>query len=78
MPGKLFDPSTHYAIHEQPPLADTEYVKRRCLNVRYAALSESQKLDIYLPDEGSGPFPVIVAIHGGAFMGCDKADVQVL
>lgn len=78
MSGKLFDPLTHYAIHEQPPLADTEHVKRRCLDVRYADLSESQKLDIYLPDEGSGLFPVIVAIHGGAFMGCDKGDVQVL
>ena len=78
MPGKLFDPNMHYAVHEQLPLADTEHVKRRCLDVRYADLSESQKLDIYLPDDGSGPFPVIVAIHGGAFMGCDKADVQVL
>lgn len=28
--------------------------------------------------KGAVPFPVIVAIHGGAFMGCDKADVQVL
>ena len=31
MPGKLFDPNMHYAVHEQPPLADTEHVKRRCL-----------------------------------------------
>jgi len=33
---------------------------------------------VYLPDEGDGPFPVIVSIHGGAFMGGDKADMQVL
>lgn len=78
MTNSLFNPNTHYAIHHLPPPADTEHVKRRCLDVRYANLSESQKLDIYLPDEGSGPFPVIVAIHGGAFMGCDKADAQVL
>ena len=44
----------------------------------YAGLSPAQRLDIYLPDEGDGPFPVIVSIHGGAFMGCDKADLQVL
>ena len=31
-----------------------------------------------LPDEGGGPFPIILSIHGGAFMGCDKADMQVL
>src|SRR5512137_108243 len=69
---------SHYGITEQPPAADTSFVKRRFLDIAYAGLSPSQKLDIYLPDEGSGPFPVIVALHGGAFMGGDKADMQVL
>jgi len=71
-------PPPHYAIVDQPPAADTSFVKRRFLDVAYADRSPAQKLDIYLPDEGNGPFPVIVAIHGGAFMGCDKADLQVL
>ena len=35
------------------------------------------KLDIYVPNSGSGPFPVIVAIHGGAFLMGDKADGQL-
>ena len=26
-----------------------------------------QKLDVYLPQEGDGPFPTILAIHGGCF-----------
>lgn len=69
---------THYAIQFAPPPADTSHVKRKFLDVSYASLSPSQKLDIYLPDEGEGPFPVIMAFHGGAFMGCDKADLQVL
>jgi acetyl esterase/lipase len=71
-------PHPHYAISEQPPAADTSFVKRKQLDIPYANLSPSQKLDIYLPDESDGPIPVIVAIHGGAFMGCDKADMQVL
>jgi acetyl esterase/lipase len=71
-------PSKHYAIQEEPLLANTDHVKRRFLDIPYAHLSQAQKLDIYLPDEGDGPFPVIVSIHGGAFMGCDKADLQVL
>lgn len=71
-------PPSHYGIAEQPPAADTSFVKRRFLDIAYADLLPSQKLDIYLPNEGSGPFPVIIAIHGGAFMGCDKADMQVL
>jgi acetyl esterase/lipase len=71
-------PPPHYAIQDAPLPADTGHIKRRFLDIPYAQLSPAQKLDIYLPDEGEGPFPVIVAIHGGAFMGCDKADLQVL
>lgn len=51
---------------------------RRATDLPYAMLSTAQKLDIYLPEEGAGPFPVIVSIHGGAFMFGDKADEQVL
>ena len=68
----------HYAIQGSPPPADTSFVKRKFLDLPYAKLSNSQKLDIYLPDHGDGPFPVIVSIHGGAFMGCDKGDLQLL
>jgi acetyl esterase/lipase len=78
IPHQRFDARIHYAIQETHPDADTSHVKRKYLDIPYAALSPSQKLDVYLPDEGNGPFPVIVSIHGGAFMGCDKADVQVL
>jgi acetyl esterase/lipase len=60
------------------PIADTAHIQRKTLDMPYAHLSPAQKLDIYLPDEGTGPFPVILSIHGGAFMGCDKADFQVL
>lgn len=71
-------PAPHYAIQETPSPADTSHIHRKFLDLAYAALSPAQKLDIYLPEEGDGPFPVILAIHGGAFMGCDKADMQVL
>ncbi|NWJ50424.1 MAG: alpha/beta hydrolase [Bacteroidetes bacterium] len=40
-------------------------------DVAYATKSATQKLDIYLP-LGEGPFPVVVIIHGGAFMFGDK------
>lgn len=76
--SRRFDPNTHYAIQEQHPDADTSHVKRKYLDIPNATLSPLQKLDVYLPDEGNGPFPVIVSIHGGAFMGCDKADEQIL
>ncbi|MCC8137605.1 MAG: alpha/beta hydrolase [Clostridiales bacterium] len=40
-------------------------------NVAYADDSDSQVLDIYLP-EGEGTFPVIVVVHGGGFMFGDQ------
>ena len=61
----------------QPPAANTGNIKRKWLNISYATISPAQKLDIYLPEEGNGPFPVIISIHGGAFMFGDKADEQV-
>jgi acetyl esterase/lipase len=59
------------------PKAKAESIKNKFLDIPYADKSASEKLDIYLPNEGSGPFPVIVFSHGGAFMFGDKADGQV-
>ncbi|GHT57199.1 alpha/beta hydrolase [Spirochaetia bacterium] len=56
---------------------DNSWVTRKYLDVAYARESNAQKLDLYLPETGGGPFPTIVFIHGGAFMMCDKADNQV-
>jgi acetyl esterase/lipase len=63
--------------YSQPGKVNTANIKRKWLDVEYAAKSQSQKLDIYLPDEGDGPFPVILSIHGGAFKSGDKGDGQV-
>ena len=70
-------PGKHYAIQNEPPPVNTDHIRKKFLNIPYAGLSNSQKLDIYLPDQGKGLFPVIIWIHGGAFMGGDKADLQV-
>ena len=40
----------------------------------YATLSDAQKLDLYLPTTGSGPFALVIMVHGGGFMFGDKAD----
>jgi acetyl esterase/lipase len=59
---------------EPPPPMDTSHIERKWLDVPFADQSPAQKLDIYLPDKGEGPFPVIVTIHGGAWMFGDKGD----
>jgi len=75
---KRFDPDTHYAIQQLYPPVNLGHVRRKFIDLPYASRSPAQKLDIYLPEEGKDPFPVILSIHGGAFMGCDKSDGQVL
>ncbi|MEI8200164.1 MAG: alpha/beta hydrolase [Eubacteriales bacterium] len=51
---------------------DTSSITQKWLDVAYASVSDAEKMDIYLPNDGTGPFPVIIAIHGGAFMSGDK------
>lgn len=58
--------------------ADTSSITRKWTNLAYAQKSQAEKLDIYLPEIGDGPFPVIVSIHGGAFKMGDKADGQII
>jgi acetyl esterase/lipase len=57
---------------------DPSPFRRKWLDVPYATQSARQRLDIYLPDEGKGPFPVIVAIHGGAWALGSKRDMQIV
>lgn len=63
-----FDPANFV-----PPMADISWVKRKYLDVSYGD-SKAQAIDIYLPEEGDGPFPAVVHIHGGGFEMGDKRD----
>lgn len=49
----------------------------RSKDIPYAAISPAQRLDLHLPAGAAKPYPVIVQIHGGAFAGGDKADMQL-
>jgi len=69
-------------IEDEPwiplPPADVSHIIRKWQDLPYANLSPAQKLDIFLPDEGEGPFPVILYIHGGGFGLGDKGDIPIL
>lgn len=56
---------------------NTDQIQRKWLDIAYATTSQAQNLDVYLPDNGNGPFPVILSIHGGAFKFGDKGDNQL-
>lgn len=60
------------------PLVDVSHIQRKWLDMAYASRSPAQKLDIYLPPQGEGPYPVILDIHGGEFAHGDKRDMKVL
>ncbi len=51
-------------------------MEKEYFDIFYDTQSDSQKLDLYLPETGSGPFPLVVFIHGGGWFGGDKADGQ--
>jgi acetyl esterase/lipase len=42
-------------------------------NVAYASTSSSQVLDIWVPDGATGPVPLVIFVHGGAFVAGDKS-----
>ena len=46
---------------------DPETVKNKALNIQYGALPE-QQLDLYYPNEGEGPFPLVFYVHGGGWI----------
>ena len=59
------------------PVAGVDFLETKAIpqykDLSYAQASPSQTLDLYLP-AGNGPFPVVLMVHGGAFMFGDKAD----
>lgn len=57
-----------------PKMADISHIRRKVLDVAYDTASPAQKLDLYFPETGDGPFPLVLHIHGGGFGMGDKRD----
>lgn len=43
----------------------------------YAKQSPAQKLDLFLPETGAKPYPLVIYIHEGAFAFGDKRDIRI-
>lgn len=57
---------------------DTSFITNKETDIAYGSISDTQKLDIYYPNEASSePYPVVIAIHGGAFMMGNKTGGDV-
>ncbi len=51
-------------------------VRRKFLDCPYGE-DPRQAVDIYLPNEGQGPFPVVFFLHGGGWTGGSRSDAQM-
>lgn len=59
---------------ESTPQRDPSSILDRLVadDVAYAPTSDLQRLDIYIPETGTPPYPVVVIIHGGGWTMGDK------
>lgn len=61
-----------WKVQGAEPRVDITQFTRTITDVPYAEQSQAQVLDIIYPDKGSGPYRVIVGIHGGGWKSGDK------
>ena len=52
-------------------------IERKYLDVPYCGESPFQILDLYYPNEGKKPYPVIVHLHGGAFANGNQRETHL-
>ena len=55
---------------------DTSGIENKRLDISYGK-DEANKLDIYYPQQGNGPWPAIVFFHGGGFIKGNKGRYQL-
>ena len=62
---------------ETSTVLETPTLHRKFFDIQYATCTEDELMDIYLPEEGDGPFPVIVDIHGGGWYYGVKSSLKI-
>ena len=61
------------------PIVDPVGISRKRLDLSYTPDNPHpmRRLDLFLPEEGDGPFPLLIYMHGGGFVGGLKNDSHV-
>lgn len=55
---------------------DVSAIQNKCLDISYGD-AERNRFDLYFPENGTGPFPLILFFNGGAFFKGDKRRYQL-
>ena len=58
------------------PKMDHAKYQNKILDIPYGGRTQKEKLDIYYPETGDGPFPVFVEVHGGGWYFGQKNSVE--
>ena len=53
------------------------YIKNQYTGIRYAEKTPYELLDLFLPDSGDGPFPLVIDVHGGGFYYGSRSSVRM-
>ena len=70
------------AFLKGPAVAPANYEKLQSTvsvtkDLTYPSRFKDNRADIYTPKKGAAPFPVVLWLHGGAFVGGDKRDATI-
>lgn len=69
-------PRTAYPLPSRAAASSTATVER---DVTYcSANGQALKLDFYHPTAGTGPYPLVMLVHGGGWVSGDKGDSSIL
>jgi acetyl esterase/lipase len=63
---------TEFTTTTASTTTSTTVVPAAASDVAYASVSNAQRLDVYLPSTGRGPFALVIIIHGGGWAVGDK------
>lgn len=63
-------------VEEMIPLMDDSKYDNKITDIPYGTRTDDERLDIFYPETGEGPFPVFVEVHGGGFYFGQKKSVE--
>ena len=72
-PDDIGEARSRFAL---PGMLDPATIPNRVTDIPYGAL-ETQKLDLYYPNAGEGPFPLIFYVHGGGWILGSRRDSSI-